>query len=114
MSKRFQEEFIKYVFTSIIINTEERPLCAIHSEFLASWPFKAKKLIQRGSQIDCDVNIFLGKAEIVNKTRLGSSGSNLKKNIAAVEILCLVAHTTAIAKMLYTTAVQYIWPWAMT
>lgn len=109
--RRFHEEFTKYEFTSIIINIDERPLCAICSEMLASQAFRAKKLIQslktrRESLIDSDVNIILGKVETVNQTRLGSCGSYLKKILLLLKFC--VAHTTAMDKTLYKTAVQYI------
>jgi hypothetical protein len=44
--RKYQEEFIKYGFTSTVIDGEERPQCVICCEVLANESFKLNKLIQ--------------------------------------------------------------------
>jgi hypothetical protein len=43
--RKYQEEFIKYGFTSVVISGEERPQCVICCEVLANESFKVNKLI---------------------------------------------------------------------
>jgi hypothetical protein len=44
--RKYQGEFIKYGFTSIVISGEERPQCAICCEVLANESFEVNKLIR--------------------------------------------------------------------
>jgi hypothetical protein len=39
---KYQEDFIKLGFTSIVINDDERPQCVICCEVLANEPFEVK------------------------------------------------------------------------
>jgi hypothetical protein len=43
--RRYQEDFIKFGFTSIVINGEENQQCVICCEVLANESFKANKLM---------------------------------------------------------------------
>jgi hypothetical protein len=40
--RKYREELIKYGFTSIVINGEERPQCVTCSEVLANESFKTR------------------------------------------------------------------------
>jgi hypothetical protein len=82
--RKYQEEFIKYGFTSVVISGEERPQCVICCEVLANESFKANKLIRHlktkhDSLADRGTNFFKRKAETVKNTRLDSSGSCQQK-----------------------------------
>jgi hypothetical protein len=87
--RKYQEEFIKYGFTSRVINEEERPQCLICCEVLANESFKVNKLIRHlktkhDSLADRGTGFFKRKAQIVGKIRLDSAGSYQQKNDAAV------------------------------
>jgi hypothetical protein len=45
MNRKYQEEFITYVFASAVINSEQRPQCAMCCEMLLNDSFKVSKLI---------------------------------------------------------------------
>jgi hypothetical protein len=81
--RKYLEELIKYRFTSIVINGEERPQCVICCEVLENESFKVNKLIhlktKHVSLADRSTEFFKRKAEIVKKTRLDSSGSYRQK-----------------------------------
>jgi hypothetical protein len=82
--RKYQEEFIKYGFASIVISGEERLQCVICCEVLANESFKVNKLIRhlktkRDSLAHRGTEFFKRKAEIVKKTRLDSSGSYQQK-----------------------------------
>jgi hypothetical protein len=79
MTKRkYQEEFIKFGFTSIITMEEERPQCMICCEVLSNESFKVNKLIhlktKYDSLADCHTEIKR-KAKVVKKTGYDNSGS---------------------------------------
>jgi hypothetical protein len=98
--KRKYLEELKYGFTSIVINREERPQCVIRCEVLANESFKVNKLIRHlktkhDSLADRGTEFFKRKAKGVMKTRLDSSGSNQQKNASATEASFLVAQRTA-------------------
>jgi hypothetical protein len=78
--RKYRQELIKYGFTSIVINGEERRQCVICCEVLENELFKVNKLIRHlktkhGSLADRGTEFVKRKAKIVKKTRLDSSGS---------------------------------------
>jgi hypothetical protein len=50
--RKYQKEFIKYGFTSIVNNGEERPQCVICCEVLANESFKVNMLIHLKTKHD--------------------------------------------------------------
>jgi hypothetical protein len=67
--RKYQEEFIKYGFTSIVISGEEWPQCVICCEVPANESFKVNNLIRHlktkhDSLADRGTKIFKRKAEI--------------------------------------------------
>jgi hypothetical protein len=89
--RKYQEEFIKYGFTSIVINGEERPQFVICCEVLANLSFKVNKLIRHlktkhDSLADCGTEFFKRKADIVKKTRLDNSGSYQQKMLLPLKL----------------------------
>jgi hypothetical protein len=61
--RKYQEEFIKYGFTSIVIKGEEWPQCVICCEVLENELFKVNKLIRRlktkhDSMVDRGIDFF--------------------------------------------------------
>jgi hypothetical protein len=98
--RKYEEELIKYGFTSIVINREEIPQCVICCEVLENESFKVNKLIRHlktkhGSLADRGTEFFKRKVENVKKTRLDSSGSFQQKNASAIEASYLVAQRIA-------------------
>jgi hypothetical protein len=63
--RKYQKEFIKYGFTSIVINAEERPQCVVCCEVLANESFKVNKLIHLKTKHDSLAEFFKRKAGIV-------------------------------------------------
>jgi hypothetical protein len=114
--RKYQEEFIKYGFTSIVISGEERPHGVVCCEVLADESFKVNKLIhlktKHDSLADRGTEFVKRKAEIVKKTRLDSSGSYQQKNAAAIETSYFVAQRTAKVKKPHTIAEELILPCA--
>jgi uncharacterized protein YhfF len=90
-NRKYQDEFIKYGFTSIVINGEERPQCVIRCEVLAIESFKVNKLIRHlktkhDSLADRGTEFFKTKTEIVKKTRFDSSGSDQQKMLLPLKL----------------------------
>jgi hypothetical protein len=89
---KYEEELVKYGFTSIVINREEIPQCVICCEVLANESFKVNKLIRHlktkhDSLAHRGIDFFFKrKAEIVNKTRLDSSGSYQPKMLLPLKL----------------------------
>jgi hypothetical protein len=114
---KYEEEFMKHGFTSVVINGKERPQCVKCCEVLANESFKVNKLIRHlktkhDSLADRGTEFFKIKAEIVKKTRLDSSGSYQQKNDAAVEVSYLVAQRSAKVKTPQTGEEELILPCA--
>jgi hypothetical protein len=71
--RKYQEELIiKYGFTSVVINAEERSQCVICCEVLANESFKVNKLIRHlktkhDSLADRGTEFLKRKAQIVKK-----------------------------------------------
>jgi hypothetical protein len=77
MRRRNQYDFIKFGFSSVVINGEERPQCAICCEALANGSFNVNKLMQHvktkhGFLADCSENSIKRKAETAKETVLDS------------------------------------------
>jgi hypothetical protein len=89
--RKYEEELIKYGFTSIVINREEILQCVVCCEVLANESFKVNKLIRHlktkhDSLADIGTEFFKRKAEIVKKTRLHSSGSYQQKMLLPLKL----------------------------
>jgi hypothetical protein len=101
--RKYQEDFIKFVFTSTVGNGEERLQCVICCEVLANESLNANKLmkhlkIKHGSLADQGAEFFKRKAETVNKTNLIVVDLTSKKNAATEEASFVVAQSFTKAK----------------
>jgi hypothetical protein len=73
--RKYQEDFIKVGFTSVVINGSERPQCIICYEVLANESFNVNKLMRHlktkhGFLTYSGAKFFKRKAEIVKKLDL--------------------------------------------
>jgi hypothetical protein len=75
MRRRNQYDFIKFWFSSVVINGEERPQCAICCEALANESFNVNKLMQHvktkhGFLADCSENSLRERLKLQRKLYL--------------------------------------------
>ena len=94
--RKYNEDFLRYGFSSLVTAGIEKPQCVICNEVLSAESMKPNKLkrhfdSKHPSFADKDTQYFRCKADGVKKARLDSGGKYHKQTIAAVEASYLVA-----------------------
>jgi hypothetical protein len=113
--RKYNDDFLRYGFTSIVTAGIEKPQCVICNEVLSAESMKPNKLKRHFdskhlSFADKDIHYFKCKADVVKNARLDFSGKYHKQNIAAVEASYLVALRIARAMKPHNIAEELLLP----
>src|SRR6218665_2785578 len=113
--RKYSDEFLKYGFTSVVVAGIEKPQCVICNGVLSAESMKPNKLkrhcdTKHHNFSDKDVQYFKNKADGIKKGRLDAGGRYPQQNVAAVEVLYLVALRIAKAKKQHTIAEELLLP----
>ena len=88
--RKYNDEFLKYGFTSIVVAGIEKPQCVICNDVLSAESMKPNKCkrhfdTKHHNFSDKDVQYFKNKADGVKKGRLDAGGRYQQQNVAALE-----------------------------
>ena len=100
---RYDESYLKYGITVLKSNEEEKPLCVLFSEVLASTylnPSKLKRHLKRKHprSVNRDLDFFKRKNEKLHKPRLDHKGIFFQTSKAGLRASYEVSRKIAVAK----------------
>lgn len=112
---RYDVSYLKFGFTLIKSNGEEKPQCVLCSEVLASTSLKPSKLrrhfeTKHPSAINKDVDFFKRQAERLHKSRLDDTGMFSQNFKAGLKASYEVSRKIAAAKKPHSIGEQLILP----
>jgi len=112
---KYDDAYLKFGFTLMKSNGEEKPQCVLCSEVLASTSLKPSKLkrhleSKHPSSINKDLDFFKRQAEQLHKSRLDDTGMFSQNNKAGLKASYEVLRKIAAAKKPHSIGEQLILP----
>src|SRR6218665_1006265 len=112
---KYDDAYLKFGFTLMKSNGEEKPQCVLCSEVLTSTSLKPSKLkrhfkSKHPSSINKDLDFFKRQAKRLHKSRLDDTGMFLQNNKAGLKASYEVSRKIAAAKKPHSIGEQLILP----